>query len=106
MNSYDSNQCFDHTDYASGELPRCLHFIYTFRLISAEDTKEEEEIEEYETDEDANMEEKDESTLSSSEVIDFIFSPIDKQKLIQLRNDCTYLIQIFQDCEASPPPLK
>lgn len=41
--------------------------IYTFRLISAEDTKEEEEIEEYETDEDANMEEKDESTLSSSE---------------------------------------
>ena len=77
--------------------------IYTFRLISAEDTKEEEEIEEYETDEDANTEEKDESTLSSSEVIDFIFSPIDKQKLIQLRNDCTYLIQIFQDCEASPP---
>ena len=52
--------------------------IYTFRLISAEDTKEEEEIEEYETDEDANMEEKDESTLSSSEVIDFIFSPIYK----------------------------
>ena len=69
--------------------------IYTFRLISAEDTKEEEEIEEYETDEDANMEEKDESTLSSSEVIDFIFSPIYKQKLIQLRNDFTYLIQMF-----------
>ena len=41
------------------------------------------------------MEEKDESTLSSSEVIDFIFSPIYKQKLIQLRNDFTYLIQMF-----------
>ena len=78
MKSYDSNQWFDHRVYASSELTRCLHLIYTFRLISAEDTKEEEEIEEYETDEDANMEEKDESTLSSSEVIDFVFSPIYK----------------------------
>lgn len=43
------------------------HNVSDTGLISAEDTKEEEEIEEYETDEDANMEEKDESTLSSSE---------------------------------------
>ena len=81
MKSYDSNQWFDRPVYASSELTRCLHFIYTFRLLSADDAKEEEEIEEYGTDEDANMEEKDESTHSSSEVIDFIFSPIYKAEI-------------------------
>ena len=50
------------------ELKSCLNFIYTFRLLSAEDAKDEEEIEECETD--VNMEEKEESPHSSTEVID------------------------------------
>ena len=63
---------FDHTGYPSSELIMCLNFIYTFRLKCAEDTKEEEEVEELETD--ANMEEENESAHSLSEVIDFFFS--------------------------------
>ena len=55
------------------ELKSCLNFIYAFRLSSAEDAKDEEEIEEYETDEDVNMEEKEESSPCSAEVIDLNF---------------------------------
>ena len=56
------------------ELKSCLNFIYTFRLSSAEDAKDEEEIEEYETDEDVNVEEREESPHSSAEVIDLNFT--------------------------------
>ena len=67
---------FDHTGYPSSELTICLNFIHTFRLKCAEDTKEEEEVEELETD--ANIEDENESAHSSSEVIDFFFSSNDR----------------------------
>ena len=61
------------------ELKSCLNFLYTFRLSSAEDAKDEEEIEEYETDEDVNVEEKEESPHSSTEVIDLNFTYLQGQ---------------------------
>ena len=55
------------TVFVSSELIRCLNFIYTFRFMSAEETKHEKEIKSYESDEGVNIH-------SLTEVINFKFS--------------------------------